>query len=120
MVFDKDFKKNFKIEGYMSATTFTSVVDGRKYAVSGGNWIHIPNDMTFDEVRSAWVDLRVSLVKENHKDLIKEVKSSKGKSSYKVFFQKGSWSCTCSGYGFRRKCSHIDSVKKELKDSILA
>jgi hypothetical protein len=112
MKFDKDFKKNFKIEGWMHPTTITSVIDGRKYAVCGGTWIHIPNDMTFDEVQLGWVDLRPVVKKSN--DIYKEVKSSKGKTTYKVSFRSGSWGCTCSGFGFRRKCTHIESVKKDL------
>lgn len=113
VIFDKDFKKNFKIEGHLHPTTFTSVIDGRKYAVCGGNWIHIPNDMTFEEVLSGWVDLRP--VREAHSDVFKEIKSSNGESTYKVYFSNNSWSCNCSGFSFRRKCSHVDRVKKDLK-----
>lgn len=109
--FDKDFKKNFKIEGRIHPTTITSVVDGKKYAVCDGKWVHIPNDMTFDEVISGWVSLRPTL---NTKDIFKEIKSSKGNTTYKVSFRSGSWNCTCSGFGFRRKCSHVESVKKDL------
>lgn len=110
--FDKDFKKNFKIEGWMHPTTITSVIDGRKYAVCGGTWIHIPNDMTFDEVQLGWIDLKPTL-KQN--DIFKEVKSSKGNTTYKVSFRSGSWNCTCSGFGFRRKCSHVEGIKEDLK-----
>jgi len=27
----------------------------------------------------------------------------------------GSYSCTCAGYGFRRKCRHIEGVKNERR-----
>ena len=115
MDFDTDFKKNFKIEGWLDPIIFTSTVDGRKYAISGGNWINIPDDMTHQEVKSGFIDLRLTLKKESHGDIYKEVKSSKGKTSYKVSFKSGSWNCTCSGFGFRRKCTHVDSIKSELK-----
>lgn len=116
MEFDKDFKKNFKIEGWLPPTTLTSVVDGKKYAISGGNWIHIPNDMTYEEVCAGFIDLRPTLRREkNLGDVYKEVKSSKGKATYKVSYKNSSWNCTCSGFSFRRKCSHVDGVKKDLK-----
>lgn len=113
MEFNKDFKKNFKIEGWIHPTTITSVVDGKKYAVCGGTWIHIPHDMTFDEVQLGFIDLKLTR-KNASKDIFKEVKSSKGKTTYKVSFRSGYWNCTCSGFGFRRKCSHVEDVKKEL------
>jgi hypothetical protein len=77
----------------------------RKYAVYGGiyppaffpweaNKPNIPNDI---------------------KDKVYKVKSSKGDKSYEVRMNaSGSFECTCPGYGFRRRCRHIDYVKKEL------
>lgn len=112
-IFNKYFRKNFRLEGLMSPTVMTSAVDGKKYAISGSNWIHIPGDMTFEEVKLGFVDLRP--VSKEQDNVYKEIKSSNGKSTYKVSFRFGSWNCTCSGFGFRRKCSHIEGVKNDLK-----
>ena len=38
------------------------------------------------------------------------VAGSKG-SNYTVTRQAGKYSCTCAGFGFRRHCKHVDSVK---------
>jgi len=47
-----------------------------------------------------------------------KVKSSKGNAYYEVKMNaSGSLECTCPGYGFRRKCRHIDYVMNELKAS---
>ena len=115
MNFDIDFKKNFRLEGWITPTMITSVVDGKKYAISGSNWIHIPNDMTYEDIKNGFIDLTPIRTKEKHNDFYKEVKSSKGNTTYKVSFISGQWSCNCSGFSFRRKCTHIDNTKTELK-----
>ena len=47
-----------------------------------------------------------------------KVTSSKGDKHYEVKMNStGSLDCTCPGYGFRRRCRHIDYVKNELKVS---
>jgi uncharacterized Zn finger protein len=39
------------------------------------------------------------------------VKGSKG-DEYKVSELNGNWSCTCSGFKFRGKCKHEESVRQ--------
>jgi len=47
-----------------------------------------------------------------------KVKSSKGNAYYEVKMNaSGSLECTCPGYGFRRRCRHVDYVMNELKAS---
>lgn len=41
------------------------------------------------------------------------VKGSKG-DAYVVTYDGSSWSCTCTGFGFRKSCKHIVEKKKEL------
>ena len=40
-----------------------------------------------------------------------EFTSSKGDRTYTVAVRDGSYTCTCPGCGFRRKCKHVDQVK---------
>ena len=39
------------------------------------------------------------------------VKGSKG-NEYLVTMDRGNYSCTCPGFGFRRACKHVDEAKK--------
>lgn len=109
----EDFKKNFKIEGIYHPTIFRSIVSDKVYAVSGGNWVEIPPDMTFEEVQRGWVNTMPKPKKAP--EISKKIESSRGKGSYTVSHKNGAWSCTCSGFGYRRKCSHIDKLKKEYE-----
>ena len=40
-----------------------------------------------------------------------QVVSSKGDKHYTVTYRNDSYFCSCPGYGWRRKCRHIESVK---------
>jgi hypothetical protein len=43
------------------------------------------------------------------------VVGSKG-AHYTVRANHGRYTCTCPGFGWRRKCKHIEQVKKENRD----
>ena len=85
---------------------------GQRYAISGGTWIPVPSDATFDDLPKYMVVKR----RESPSDASAgswRVKGSKG-NEYTVSVTDDQWSCTCAGFGFRRKCRHI----KEIKDSL--
>lgn len=86
------------------------------YAVFGSNWISVPATTTLDEVRRSWIPDRPIKSKSETKSISVKVLNSKGTESYDVAFRNGIWSCSCPGFGFRRKCKHTDQVK--LKHNI--
>ena len=46
---------NFIIKGWFPPIVFTEYSTGIKYAVCGGTWIAIPNEMTIQDVVAGWV-----------------------------------------------------------------
>ena len=83
---------------------------GQKWAVSGQHWLEVPETLTLDRVG----EYMVVAERVNAPQLVEvrtyEVQGSKG-NTYTVVDNKGTWTCTCPGFGFRRKCRHITEVK---------
>jgi hypothetical protein len=84
----------------------TTGQDGKRYAISGGTWIEVPPGTTFDELPMYMV-VKQREDSQEAGDGSWQVTGSKG-SSYIVSLRQGQWSCSCPGFGWRRKCKHID------------
>ena len=80
--------------------------DGKRYAISGSVWVEVPPGTTFDELPMYMV---VKQVDKKHVEDEKswQVSGSKG-TRYTVSFRQGQWSCTCPGFGWRRRCKHVE------------
>lgn len=88
----------------------------KSYAVRGTEWIPIPQgtkitDLNVKTEKKPKQEFKIEETTEKHK-----VKSSKGDKSYTVTVEKTNdrvtrVSCTCAGYGFRRRCKHSDKFK---------
>lgn len=89
------------------------VLNHQKYAVPG--YHKVPRETTIQDLSAMTFDIPEE--KPVSRELItheEEVLSSNGKSHYTVKFKGLYWSCTCAGYGFRRRCRHIEQVKKTV------
>lgn len=103
--------KDFKIMGPICPGIIKA--GDKRYAVSGGNWVLIDDIMTIADVTKGWIDTKTKVDKTM---LYRKVNSSRGgKVSYNVSLKDGIWKCTCSGYSFRRICSHIKKIQSEIK-----
>lgn len=83
---------------------------GILYGIAGSVWVEVPAGTTLDEL----ADYMVYKPLERQPaagERTWQVKGSKG-NSYTVKLSNGSYSCTCAGYGFRRKCRHIEEIKE--------
>ena len=83
---------------------------GQKWAVSGQHWVEVPDDMTLDRVGEYMVVDDRFTPPQLAEVLTYDVVGSKG-NTYMVTNDRGNWTCTCAGFGFRRKCRHITEVK---------
>jgi len=99
--------------------TFTSfvapgliIVGNETFTCPG--WHKVPNDTSLEELYKHWTKYvpkespKKSLVK-----IIEMVDSSTASKQYKVIYDGMWWHCGCAGFGFRRKCRHVDLVKQK-------
>ncbi len=98
------------IEVSMPPALFTNV-DGIRYAIAGSAWVEVPIDTTFDDLPK-YMTYRPREVIPVAGEKVWRVEGSKG-NIYTVKLSDGVYSCTCPGFGFRRKCRHITEIKNE-------
>ncbi len=83
---------------------------GQKWAVSGQHWVEVPDTLTLDQVGEYMVVAErkepAPLVEVRTYDVV----GSKG-DTYTVTDNGGTWTCTCPGFGWRRKCKHVEAQK---------
>lgn len=89
-----------------------------RYAISGGTWLRVPDDTVFEDL-PRWMVVKPAQRKPDPVEARTwAVRGSKGdeytvtqsvSDSRQIFF-----SCTCVGYGYRRKCKHIEGIKHKL------
>jgi hypothetical protein len=91
--------------------TIIKGVQGR-YAVFGSKWFRVDDSFTFEDALKHWEPERKKAV--TPKENSWKVKNSKGNGYYTVSFNSV-WNCTCTGFGFRRDCKHVQQIKKEVK-----
>ena len=87
-------------------------VSGQLYAISGGTWIPVPDGTTRADLPNYMTWERPGSAADAPQMDRWTVKGSKG-NSYRVEAYNGSWRCSCKGYEFRRKCRHIEEVKRD-------
>ena len=83
------------------------------YGIAGSVWVEVPAGTTLDEL-SQYMVYKPREVAPTPGEKSWSVQGSKG-NTYTVKLSEGVYSCTCPGYGFRRKCRHITEIKNETK-----
>ena len=84
-----------------------------RYAVSGGTWVRVPDDTKFEDLdKYMTYERKRPESPPDASERVWAVVGSKG-AHYTVRANQGRYTCTCPGFGWRRKCKHIEQVKKE-------
>ena len=84
---------------------------GRHVVYPGGDWYPIADNVTLEDVQSRWSRWQPGHTKKPQTEQNQWHVSGSNGSTYTVMLDTGRWSCTCAGFGFRRKCKHIEEVK---------
>ena len=94
----------------------TMELNGNRYIMPG--WYKLPDDEPtpkLEDIAFYPYKAKKPNIPNDMKNKVYKVTSSKGDKVYEVKMDiSGEFSCTCPGYGFRRRCRHIDYVKNEL------
>jgi len=109
------------LEEYMTPKTPITVTwppmlytdqQGQKWAASGHHRVMVPDDLTIDRVSDYMVVAERETPAVSRDVRSYEVQGSKG-NTYTVTDNGGTWTCTCPGFGWRRKCKHVEAQKNE-------
>lgn len=90
-----------------------NTLTGRYAVFAGGKesgWYLVSEDFTVKDAHKRWIRLEVGKP-DKSSDWTWQVANSKKNGFYTVTFDKRGWSCTCTGFGFRRACKHIEQTK---------
>jgi len=87
---------------------------GQKWAVSGQHWVEVPDTLTLDQVGKYMIMEPYETPAQAADVVSYEVQGSKG-NTYNVTDNGGTWTCTCPGFGWRRKCKHVEAQKNESR-----
>lgn len=112
MILSKESFLKLKVQSYIRPHLMTWPLSGLKSAIFPGvqnGFFDVEDDVTQDDVLKIWdkiiVEPKILLPTKEWEVL------GSNENKYIVKQKKGIYSCTCSGFGFRRKCKHIDNIK---------
>jgi len=105
--------KTLPIKVSMNPMLYTDM-SGQKWAVSGEHWIEVPDTLTLGEVGKYMITEQRETPAVSRAVRSYEVQGSKG-NTYTVIDNGGTWTCSCPGFGWRRKCKHVEAQKNESR-----
>ena len=111
----KEPKRTYAVKGGLWPPALTTI-NGERYIMPG--WYKLkPNEETpnIEDIAFYPYKAKKPNIPNIDRNKVYKVKSSRGDKEYQVQMDSsGSLACECPGYGFRRRCRHIDEVQKSL------
>ena len=83
------------------------------YGIAGSVWVEVPEGTTLADL-SQYMVHKPREIASVAGEKTWNVKGSKG-NLYSVRLTEGTYTCSCPGFGFRRKCRHIKEITNESR-----
>jgi hypothetical protein len=103
--------------------SIANLVNKRYMVFTGqhGGWFLIDDTVTYDMVLSRHINYisptaQAKQLLMDHGSKEWKIPGSKG-NEYTVTLKVGEFSCECVGFGFRRKCKHVELAKTKMNKS---
>lgn len=117
-VYTKDEVRSLRRGPSLYPPVIVNFLSGRSmlfHDTEGGS-IRIADDVTAEDSSSIWVRYQPGQ-KTLNGNVQFNIASSSG-STYTVTLQDNRWSCTCAGFGFRKRCRHLEEAKQKHSNQI--
>ena len=117
-VYTKDEVRSLRRGPSLYPPVIVNFLSGRTmlfHDTEGGS-IRIADDVTADDSSSIWVRYQPGQ-KTLNGNVQFNIASTSG-SAYTVTLQDNRWSCTCAGFGFRKRCRHLEEAKQKHSNQI--
>ena len=86
---------------------------GTLYGIAGSVWVEVPEGTTLADL-SQYMVHKPREIASDAGEKTWSVKGSTG-NLYSVRLTEGVYTCSCPGFGFRRKCRHIKEILNESR-----
>ena len=86
---------------------------GILYGIAGNVWVEVPEGTTLADLSQYMVHKPREIISDAGEKTW-SVKGSKG-NLYSVRLTEGVYTCSCPGFGWRRKCKHVEAQKNESR-----
>lgn len=99
----------------------TELINGKYLIIQGSakddGWYPIDESFDITAYRKNWTmrSLTKQVVKVESIAKTYEIANSKNNGFYTIKVKDNTYSCNCTGFGFRNKCKHVDIVKQKEK-----
>jgi hypothetical protein len=115
MKYNKQTFSELPVHSSLMPPCIANFISGRKAVFTcGGPTIDIDDDVTLEDIMTKWHPKRFESKQVTISDR-KDWSVQGKKSKYTVTFMNNNFSCSCPGYGFRRRCKHIEEIKSRYE-----